>query len=1150
MRGEEEGGPVDRRRRLRLALIGLLALALFPLPGAPAVASPRESGHIQASEVAQYLPARQAGTLVLQSGEARAASDAGSTGGETLLYTSPVVDAGQLFDRVGVHWVAAPGSEGSLFVELRISADGSAWTDWTLLHPDEDLADLERNEWYAAPQAVAGARFAQYRVWLTDGDPDALVRVGLTFMDVSDLNQGPLARFLNDLRGAWNDLGGSYVQAAPVGASRLLTRQDWAADETLMSWTPKYQRVQKAVIHHTVTDDGGANVAATIRGIYYYHAVTRGWGDIGYNYLVDKFGNIWTGRQGGDNTIGGHAYGWNNGTIGVAAIGDYSVMAPTGALQNAIANLVSMKFRQLGIQPFGNETFTHQEQASDGSWVNVTSNPPNIQGHRDCNYIQSQYGGQTACPGSGLYNILSGIRSITQAASSGGYAVLPYLDPALPKAAFPGTVLQVPVNVVNQGATVIAPGTVVSYRVLQKGVVAVGEGGKGTLASPIAPGASATVTVPFTAPAFGSYLVRWDLQTAGQWWNTLYSSPVREQWFRSADWSVDWIKDTVPISWVAGETKSVSVTIQNDGGRVWPATGANPVQLGYKWVSNSTNNTFPGAQRTNLPADVPPGGTVTLQIQMTAPAYPTNYTNYLDLYKVGEFAFADKGVAPDDTPTGVSVDFHATYAPQAVPFLAGQTATAPLTITNTGKGTFPVASSYPVNLAYHWVGPQGAAAVWDGARTKLPADLPSGGSVQLGAKVTAPPAPGPYTLQFDLVQEGVTWFSQRGVVTGNLSLAVGGTPPPPPNPTYGATYQIGAAALALTGAQTTVPITVTNASNFWWPAAGANPIDLSYHWVDADGNTAVWDGARTRLPNDAAPGTALTLQAALVFPTAPGSYTLSWDLVHEGIAWFSQKGVATANLAVTVSAPTSPPRAVAPPATGTYGASYDASRTPPAMPTEIRTAVAVTLANASSFAWGPGVNLSYHWYDVAGNAVVWDGWRTPLAIAPGDSATVTAQVAGPPRAGAFTLRFDVVQEGVAWFSQRGVASPSVSVVAGVPAYGAVFTAAPAAFSVTPGGAVLVPLTIKNTGSLTWKVTDLFDVSYHVTNWDDSVVAWDGLRTALPSDVAPGQSVTLNVGVRGTAAAGSYVYKFEVVREGLTWFSGQNVPTGNVAANVR
>src|SRR5439155_18564385 len=143
----------------------------------------------------------------------------------------------------------------------------------------------------------------------------------------------------------------------------------------------------------------------------------------------------------------------------------------------------------------------------------------------------------------------------------------------------------------------------------------------------------------------------------------------------------------------------INVTVQNDGGRPWPASGTNVVRLGYKCVSNATGNTFPGANRVSLPSDVAPGATVTLVIPVTAPAYPTNYTMYLDLYKEHEFAFADKGIAPDDTPTGVAVDFKATYLVQGAPvFTAGQATTVPVTITNSGLGVLPTTNSYPVDL--------------------------------------------------------------------------------------------------------------------------------------------------------------------------------------------------------------------------------------------------------------------------------------------------------------------------------------------------------------------------------------------------------------------------------------------------------------------
>ena len=1132
------------RRRLRLAgLIALFTLAFFPHGSAPAVASPRVSGKVVARELTHPAPAHRDGTLDRVGGALIQGADAGATGPGGLVYTSPALAADQLFDRIGAHWVAAPGAEASMHVELRTSADAATWSAWRAADADEDMADADRNEWYSAPwPAVAGARYAQYRVWLDGGDPAAVRSIGITLMDVSDLNASPVSRLVNDLAGALSDMARSGEAAASVGATQIRTREEWGADESLMRWSPQYQKQHtKAIIHHTVTDDGGSNVAATIRSIYYFHAVTRGWGDIGYNYLVDKFGNIWTGRQGGDHVIGGHAYGWNDGAFGVAAIGDYSTVAPSSALQGAIANIISLKFSQYGItNAFGADYFVHKEQRSDGTWVDVAGYPPNIQGHRNANYIVGQNGGQTECPGNQTYNMMDGLKRITQAALDAGYTQLVQLEPALPRGTFPGSSVQVATKVTNRGRTMIPAGTAVSYQILLRGTVVLAQGGSATLPVALAPGASTSVTVPFSGPPAGDgYLVRWDLQSGGTWWNALYGAPFRDMALRSTDWSADWISDTVPGQWNAGETTTVTATVNNDGGRTWPAGGTNPVKLSYKWTSTSTGNVFPGAQLAALPGDVLPGQTVTVTFAVTAPVYPTNYSLRLDLTKVGEFNFGDKGIAPDDTTTAVLLDARATYAPTAVPFSSGQTAIVPITITNTGQGVFPTTSGQPVTLSYHWADAAGKSIVWDGVRTTLPADLAPGASVQLQASVTAPPTGGAFTLRFDLVQEGVAWFSTKGNPTGNLSVNVSGAAAK----TFGATYQPQVQALAVSGAQTAVPITVTNSGNFTWAAGGATPVDLSYHWADSAGRTVVWDGLRSNLAADVPAGGSQTLQAAVQFPTAPGTYTLRWDLVQEGVAWFSGQGVQTYDQAVTVQAQQQ---------ATTYGASYDVSAVPASLPTEMRALVLVSLTNTSSFAWGPavngGVNLAYHWYDAAGNTVIWDGVRTPLSLAAGASGTVKAAVVGPATPGTYTLRFDVVQEGVAWFSGQGVATLPKAISVTVPAYGAVFTAAPASVILPANGTATVPLTVKNTGSLAWTASQLDDASYHLTRWDDTVVVWDGVRTPLP-DIAPGQSATINVAVRAPAA-GSYVVKFDLVREGVTWFSGQGIPTGNVAAIVQ
>ena len=80
-----------------------------------------------------------------------------------------------------------------------------------------------------------------------------------------------------------------------------------------MAWTPSYGRIQVGFVHHTVDTNSyvASDVPAMIRGIYAYHAQTLGWGDIGYNFLIDRFGRTWEGRLGGMDRpgVGGKTYG-------------------------------------------------------------------------------------------------------------------------------------------------------------------------------------------------------------------------------------------------------------------------------------------------------------------------------------------------------------------------------------------------------------------------------------------------------------------------------------------------------------------------------------------------------------------------------------------------------------------------------------------------------------------------------------------------------------------------------------------------------------------------------------------------------------------------------------------------------------------------
>ncbi|MFH1012824.1 MAG: SpoIID/LytB domain-containing protein [Candidatus Peregrinibacteria bacterium] len=166
-----------------------------------------------------------------------------------------------------------------------------------------------------------------------------------------------------------------------------------------LTWPLDYAKsIEKIIIHHTdseIRDINGDQRINTrdykeiVRAIYRYHTVTRGWGDIGYHYVIDPLGNIYEGRYGGDKVVGGHTACYNNGSIGIAVIGNYQDEKVPEPAMEALIWLVGNKSKQYGIDPVGESSFR-------GKRI------PNVIAHRDV--------GATACPGEKLYAALTRIR--------------------------------------------------------------------------------------------------------------------------------------------------------------------------------------------------------------------------------------------------------------------------------------------------------------------------------------------------------------------------------------------------------------------------------------------------------------------------------------------------------------------------------------------------------------------------------------------------------------------------------------------------------------------------------------------------------------------------------------------------------------------
>jgi hypothetical protein len=198
----------------------------------------------------------------------------------------------------------------------------------------------------------------------------------------------------------------------------VIPRSGWGAEESLRFdatgkeiWPSAFWPIQKVIVHHTATQNNDPNPAATVRSIYYYDAVTQGWGDMGYNFLIDEAGNVYEGRYSrayapgesptgedlnGNGVTGAHAQGYNSGTVGIALLGTLTNQDATPAARSSLEHLIAWIEGTHGIDPQGASLYTNPVSGLQATF-------PNIAGHRDV--------AATECPGGTFYATLPQLRS-------------------------------------------------------------------------------------------------------------------------------------------------------------------------------------------------------------------------------------------------------------------------------------------------------------------------------------------------------------------------------------------------------------------------------------------------------------------------------------------------------------------------------------------------------------------------------------------------------------------------------------------------------------------------------------------------------------------------------------------------------------------
>ncbi|MGH2751630.1 MAG: peptidoglycan recognition protein family protein [Actinomycetota bacterium] len=228
-----------------------------------------------------------------------------------------------------------------------------------------------------------------------------------------DAWMGPVTmESFNTLDGPAREVSLQASTASDSTAPDIVTRAEWGANESLKRTKGGCKRtfhpLRQLFVHHTAGSNFDYDGAATMRAIYAYHTKSRGWCDIGYNFVIDWSGTIFEGRWARNYApweihdsedyrnyavAGAHVAGFNSGSVGISLMGNFTGIGPPSQMKGSLKELLAWEADRHGLNPTGSHTF-------NGRWMKV------IAGHRDAGF--------TACPGNKLYDQLPKLRRKTK----------------------------------------------------------------------------------------------------------------------------------------------------------------------------------------------------------------------------------------------------------------------------------------------------------------------------------------------------------------------------------------------------------------------------------------------------------------------------------------------------------------------------------------------------------------------------------------------------------------------------------------------------------------------------------------------------------------------------------------------------------------
>lgn len=325
---------------------------------------------------------------------------------------------------VALSWEGPEAPDTAL---VRVSEDGANWGAWTEIHdtadhgpdPGETGTDRQLSEGVY----VGEASWVELSV---EGAPD---RLSLIYLDTSGRSR-PAWERISGLIGRIGWRSGTPAMAA-IDQPPVQPRSVWGGEACVsgvVDGGPRYsRRTDVMIVHHTIhsasaNEYTAADVPSILYAICQFHVTARGWIDIGYNVVIDKFGTIWEGRAGGlgEGVVGAHSGGFNTYSTGVAFLGDHRYVAPPIQAQDAFVSFATWKLDVHHIDPLSVPVVRSlgSTRFAEGEMVPLRA----ISGHIDVS--------TTSCPGDQLLALIDGFRA--RVAASGAPKIFggkPLRDP-------------------------------------------------------------------------------------------------------------------------------------------------------------------------------------------------------------------------------------------------------------------------------------------------------------------------------------------------------------------------------------------------------------------------------------------------------------------------------------------------------------------------------------------------------------------------------------------------------------------------------------------------------------------------------------------------------------------------------------------------